>query len=59
MNGEKWPQCKGDSPCKMVTLGQKLKMQKKCEKRLYELIRVVRCKKRFEKIINIEKMRAF
>ena len=21
-NGEKWPQCKGDSPCKMVTLGQ-------------------------------------
>ena len=31
--------------CKMVSLGQKLKMPKTCEKRFYKNIRVVLCKK--------------
>ena len=25
-NGQKWPQCKGYSPCKMGSLGQKIKL---------------------------------
>ena len=32
-NGQKWPQCKGDSPCKILSLGQKIKLPKACEKR--------------------------
>ena len=31
-NGQNWPRCIGYSPCKMVSLGQKLKMPKRCEK---------------------------
>ena len=38
---------------KMVNLGQKLKMPKKCEKRLNEHIRVVVCKKPLQKTPNI------
>ena len=53
------PRRKGYSLCKMVSLGQKLKMPKKCEKRLYEHIRVVVCKKQLQKTPNIQKMRAF
>ena len=33
----------------MVSLGQKLKMPKTCEKRFYKNIRVVLCKKPLEK----------
>ena len=33
-NGQKWPQCKGYSPCKILSLGQKIKLLKICEKRL-------------------------
>ena len=35
----------GYSPCKMVSLGQKLQMPKRCEKRSYDHIRVVVSKK--------------
>ena len=68
---EKWddfgnrPSCKGYSPCKgyssckMVSLGQKLKMPKTCEKRFCKSIRVVLCKKPFEKTPNIREMRRF
>ena len=42
-----------------VSLGQKLKMLKRCEKQLNEDIRVVCAKKRLEKTFNILKMRAF
>ena len=35
---EKWPQCKGYSPCKMVSLGQKIKLPKTCEKLFYKHI---------------------
>ena len=40
-----WPRVKGYSLCKMVSLGQKFKMPRRCEKRLYHHIRVVVCKK--------------
>ena len=49
---ENWPSsCEGYSLCmgyslwKMVSLGQKLKMPKTCEKRFYKSIRVILCKK--------------
>ena len=44
-----WPSCKGYCLCKMVTLGQKLKMPKSCKKPSYKIIRVVLCKKPLEK----------
>ena len=68
---EKWddfeipPSCKGYSPCKgyrlwkMVSLGQKLKMPKICEKPFYNNITVVLCKKPLEKTPNIREMRRF
>ena len=43
----------------MVSLGQKLKWQKICEKLFYEHIRVVVCEKPFTKTPNIRLMRAF
>ena len=43
----------------MVSLGQKLKWAKTCEKRFYEHIRVVLCKKPHIKTPNIREMRAF
>jgi len=55
----KWPQCKGYSPCKILKLGQKIKLPKTCEKRFYKHIKVVLCKNRLQKTINIRKMRAF
>ena len=43
---EKWPQCKGYSLWKMVSLGQKIKLAKTCEKLFYKHITDVLCKKR-------------
>ena len=54
-----WPRRMGYSPWKGVSLAQKLKMPKRCEKRLYDLIRVGVCKKPLQKTLNIRKMRAF
>ena len=45
-NWGKWPICKGHSLCKITTLGQKLKLQEKCQKRLFSPTTVVLCKKR-------------
>ena len=62
---KKRPSCKGYSPwkgyslCKMVSLGQKLKMPKTCEKWFYKNIRVVPCKKPLEKTPNIRKKTRF
>ena len=61
---EKWAQCKGYSPCKMVSLGQKVKLPKTCEKRFYKNITDVLCKtapkntlySRNERILKIGKM---
>ena len=58
-NGQKWPQCKGYSPCKILSLGQNIKLPKTWEKRLYKHIRIVLCKKPFPKTTNIRKIRAF
>ena len=58
-NGQKWPQRKGYSPCKILSLGQKIKLSKTWGKRLYKHIRVVLCKKWLAKTGNIRKMRAF
>ena len=56
---EKWPQCKGYSLWKMVSLGQKIKLPKTCEKLFYKHITDVLCKKRLQKTINIREMRRF
>ena len=47
------------SPCKILSLDQKIKLPKACKKRFYKHIKVVLCKKRLEKTANIRKMRAF
>ena len=56
---KKWLQCKGYSPCKILSLGQKIKLPKTCEKRLHKHIKVVLCKKRFQITAYILKMEAF
>ena len=58
---EKWdrfdyrPSCQGYSPCKIFTLGQKLKFQKT----FYKSFTLVLCKKLLQKTPNIREMRAF
>ena len=56
---ENRPSCKGYRLCKMVSLGQKFKWPKTCEKRFYKHVRVVLCKKPLEKTPNIPEMRPF
>ena len=51
--------CKGYSPCKILTLAQKLKFQKTCQNPFYKSFRVVLCKKPLQKTPNIREMRAF
>ena len=51
--------CKGYSPCKLLTLAQKLKFQKTCQNPFYKSSRVVLCKKPLQKTLNIRVMRAF
>ena len=46
---EKWPLCKGYSLCKLVSLGQTIKLGKACEKQLYKHIRGFVCVKRLGK----------
>ena len=53
------PSCEGYSLGKMVSLGQKLKFTKTCEKRFFNHIRVVLCKIPLEKTPNIREMRRF
>ena len=50
---------KAYSLCRMVSLGQKLKIPKTSEKPPYKIIRVVLCKKPLEKTPNIREMRQF
>ena len=56
---ENRPSCKGYRLCKMVSLGQKDKRPKTCEKRFYKHVTVVVCKKPLEKTPNIREMRPF
>ena len=58
-NGQRRPQCKGYSPCKILSLGQKIKLPKTCQKRFYKHIRVVLCKKWLEETAIIRKRRRF
>ena len=58
-NGQKWPLSKGYRLCKIVTLGQTLKMHKNMLKTFLQHIAVVLCKKRLQKTANIGKVRAF
>ena len=51
--------CKGYSPCKILTLAQKLKFQKTCQNPFYKSFRVVLCKKPLKKTPNIREIRAF
>ena len=51
--------CKGYSPCKILTLAQKLKFQKTCQNPFYKSFTVVLCKKPLQKTPNIREMRAF
>ena len=51
--------CKGYSPCKILTLAQKLKFQKTCQHPFYKSFTVVLCKKPLQKTLNIRDMRAF
>ena len=53
------PLCKGYSPCKMVSLGPKLKFTKTCQKCLYYHTRIVLRKKQLQKRANIRKMTVF
>ena len=63
---EKWehfenrPSCKGYSPCKILTFGQKIKFQKTCQIPFYKSFRVDLCKKPvLEKTKKIPELRAF
>ena len=56
---EKRPSCKGYSPCKILTLGQKLKFQKTCQNPFYKSFTDGLCKKLLEKRPNIREMRPF
>ena len=49
---EKLPQCKSYSLCKMVSLGEKIKWPKRCEKPFYKHIKDVLCRKRLQKTLN-------
>ena len=51
--------CKGHSLCKIVSLGQKLKIPKTCKKEFYKNITVALCKKQLEKTPNNRKLRQF
>ena len=47
------------SLCKMVSLGQKLKLPKACKKQLYRHIGIVLCKNRLEKAANVGEIKRF
>ena len=53
------PACKGYSPWKILTLGEKLKFQKTCQDSFYKSFTVVLCKKPLEKRPNIREIRPF
>ena len=58
-NNQKRAPTKGYSLCKILTLGQKLKMQKNLQERFLQHIAVVLCKEQLQKTPNIRTMRAF
>ena len=53
------PSCKGYSLRKILTVGQTLNFQKRCQNSFYKSFRVVLCKKPLQKTLNISEMRPF
>ena len=51
--------CKGYSPCKILTLAQKLKFQKTCQNPFYKSFRVVLCKKTASKNTKYSRNESF
>ena len=51
--------CKGYSPCKILTLAQKLKFQKTCQIPFYKSFTVVLCKKTLQKTPSLREIGAF
>ena len=51
--------CKGYSPCIILTLAQKIKLQKTCQNPFYKSFTVVLCKKPLQKTTIIREMGAF
>ena len=51
--------CKGYSPCKILTLAQKLKFQTTCQNPFSKSLPVVLCKKPLQKTLNIRELGAF
>ena len=51
--------CKGYSPCKILTLAQKLKFQKTCQNPFYKSFTAVLCKKTLQKTPNLREIGAF
>ena len=58
-NWQKWSPRKGYSLCKIISSTQKIKMLTTCKKELYNHLKVLLCKRRFEKTANIREMRGF
>ena len=58
-NFENCPSCKDYSLCKMVSLGQKYKMPKICQKPSYKIIRVFLCKRPLETTSSTRETRQF
>ena len=58
-NWQKWPLCKGYSLCKIISSTQKIIMLTTCKKELYNHIKVLLCKRPFEKTANIREMWGF
>ena len=58
-NFENWPSCKGYTPCKILTLAQKLKFQKTCQNPFYKSFTVILSKNRFKKTRNNQEMSTF
>ena len=56
---QKWPPCKGYRLCKIISLGQKIKLPKTYKKPIYRHNIVILCKTPLEKTTNIRKMRTF
>ena len=56
----KWPKMATmQRPCNLLSLGQKIKLPKTCEKRFYNTLQLFYAKKRLQKTANIRKMEAF
>ena len=53
---ENRPSWKGYSPCRILTLGQKLKFQKTCQHPFQKSFTVILCKKSLRKTPNIREM---